>query len=276
VTTFRKTESVEHEQELSRLQAEVDALRTQLRSSQRLATLGTMTAMIAHEFNNILTPIMNCAQMARMNPELMDKAINRAAHGGQRAEKICRAILGVAGEDHEGPEEVNVSALISETIAAMAREPARDGIELILEAPPELAVLTRRVELQQVLLNLIINARAAVMDKSAPRRIEISARRAGDDTIIHVRDNGVGIAPENIERIFQPFFSTKPKPAAGSDAGGHGLGLAVCREIINGLGGDIDVAGEVGVGATFVLRLPPEPPPAKRLAIATTGEPAAV
>ena len=152
-------------QQLATLNAEVASLREQLRRAQRLAAVGTMTAMVAHEFNNILTPIINYARMARTNPKFTGKAIDRAADGGERATNICKAILGLTGQETQaGP--VSVAELICETLAAMGREPAKDGIELVLAAPPDLTICTRRVELGQVLLNLVINARAAVLAKA--------------------------------------------------------------------------------------------------------------
>ena len=101
----------------------------------------------------------------------------------------------------------------------------------------------------------MLNARAAVLAKSLPRKIEITAAAAGSDVAIHVADNGVGIPRENLKRIFEPFFSTKP--CEEGKPGGHGLGLAVCREIIQSLKGELSVQSKVGAGATFTLLMPP-------------------
>jgi len=254
VSTPSQAEAVSHREQLDKLRAEVEVLREQLRCAQRLATVGTMTAMVAHEFNNILTPIINYAQLARKNPAMVPKAIARAEDGGQRASHICKAILGMTREQAGPVGQVNLAELISETLAAMARDPGKDGIDLVLQAPGDLNIRTRRVELQQVLLNLIINARTAVLPKPPPRRIEIRAARAGRRVVIRVSDNGIGIPPENLDRIFQPFFSTK-RPAEG-DSGGHGLGLAICRDIAGSLGGTISVVSAVGKGTTFTLTVP--------------------
>ncbi|MCK4601828.1 MAG: HAMP domain-containing histidine kinase [Phycisphaerae bacterium] len=254
MTTAQKTEAETHEQQLARLHDEVEALREQLKRAQRLATVGTMTAMVVHEFNNILTPIINYAKLARNNPSFVEKAIARAEDGGQRATNICRAILDMAREDSSDPVEVNVPHLISETLEAMARDPQKDGIKLTLDAPADLTVSTRRVELQQVILNLLINARAVVLERSAPRLIGVSAERDGNKIVIRVSDNGAGIQPENLERIFEPFFTTKKAPSG--HLGGDGLGLSICREIITSLGGQILVESTPGEGATFTIHLP--------------------
>ena len=258
MSTVPKLDPASHQEQLEKLRSQVEELRERLRRAQRLATVGTMTAMVAHEFNNILMPIINYAQMARKNPALVDKAIAQAADGGERATNICKAILGFARDGPAQPVVVNLAELTSETLSAMARDPSRDGIKLIFRSAANLKITTRRVELQHVLLNLLINARAAVLAKPPPRHIDVEAERKARRIFIRVKDNGIGIPPENLERIFQPFFSTKTE--TDGEQGGHGLGLAVCREIVAGLGGRITVDSKVGEGSTFTVCLPVDPP----------------
>ena len=243
-----------HSERLDHLAAENQSLRQQLVRSQRLAALGTMSAMVAHEFNNILTPIISYAQMAQRNPSMTAKALGRAFDGGLRATDICRAILGLARQEAGEPVRVNLCQLITDTLLAIGRDPKRDAIEIILRTPADMSIVTRKVELQQVLMNLLLNARAAVLEKSAPRRIEISAAPAGLEVVIRVSDNGVGIPRENLKRIFEPFFTTKPIP--DGKPGGHGLGLAICRDIVLSLKGEITVESTPGSGSTFTLLLP--------------------
>ena len=249
-----KTNTETHQQQLTRLNEEVEALRRQLRHAQRLAAVGTMTAMVAHEFNNILTPIVNYARLARSNPGLLDKAIDRAASGGQRAAEICKAILGMTGDAPSEPVEVPVGEVVRESILAMARDPKKDGIELVIDVPAELRVTARPVELQQVLVNLLMNARQAIAQGNSYKRVEIHARRAKAHVEIRVSDTGMGIAPENLEKIFEPFFTTNGR--AGGSPEGHGLGLAISRDIVQGMGGEILVESAVGRGSTFTVRLP--------------------
>ena len=243
-----------HREQLDRLNREVTALRHQLREAQRMASVGTMTAMIAHEFNNILTPIINYAQMAKRNPSLTDKALARAADGGQRASAICKAILDMTRKSSEQPEPVNVSELLSDTLQAMARAPMKERIELFVEAPADIFVRVRRVELQQVLLNLLVNARQAVLAVTHQRRIEVLVRTVDGRIAISISDTGVGIPPENMSKIFEPFFTTR-KDGDGSD-GGYGLGLPLCKEIVESMGGDIHVQSPPGRGSTFTVQLP--------------------
>jgi two-component system NtrC family sensor kinase len=249
-------QSTAHGERTSELQVENQALRQQLLHSQRLAALGTMTAMVAHEFNNSLTPVINYAQLAQKNPSFSGKAVDRAADGGQRAADICKAILGLAREQQATPVTVGVAELVHETILAMGRDFHRDGIDVVLDVPQGLSFCTRKVELQQVLLNLLLNARAAVLAKSGTRRIDISARCTRGRLTLKVRDSGVGIPPENLSRIFKPFFTTKSDDGDGSGNGGHGLGLSICSDILKSLDGRIDVQSVPGQGATFTVDLP--------------------
>jgi len=245
-----------HDEKLAELEAQVKALRQQLHRAQQLATVGTMTAMVAHEFNNILTPIINYAQLAQKNPSLVNKALTRAAEGGARATDICRALLGVTQPHNDTQREICLIALVRQALQAMARQPEKDRIELQICIPEDLTITTRPVELQQVLMNLLINARSAVLAAAGPSEIEISAEKKQDCTVICVSDNGLGISPENLKRIFEPFFSTKDAPDGESQ--GYGLGLAFCQEIVSDLGGSISTESALSEGTTFTLRLPEE------------------
>ncbi|MCE5277545.1 MAG: ATP-binding protein [Planctomycetaceae bacterium] len=239
---------------MTRLEAQVQALTNQLRHAQRLATIGTVAAMVAHEFNNILTPILNYATLAKRNPSLTDKALTHAATGGARAAEICQAILGISGPGEAQAQHVNVRQAVQDVLAAMAREPAKDRIDLALDVPEDLTVLARPVELHQVLLNLLMNARTALLGSKGPRRLAVKAWTEGGRTVVQVSDNGPGIAPENLPLIFDPFFTTGQRP---DGSGGNGLGLAVCREIVTAAGGTIEAQSQPGAGASFTLTLNP-------------------
>jgi len=242
-----------HTEQLARLKEEVQSLRRQLSQAQRLATVGTLTTMVVHEFNNILTPIINYAQLAQKNPELVGKAIARAAEGGLRASSICKAILGLARGDEGQPARMALRELVLGALEAMARDPHKDNIDLVVDIPAALEVTARRAELQQVILNLVLNARAAVLAKNAPRQIRIAAGAEDGQVRIDVGDNGVGISPENLERIFQPFFTTR---GDGGGQPGNGLGLAFCREAVSAMNGQISVRSTPGQGSVFSVHLP--------------------
>jgi signal transduction histidine kinase len=206
--------------------------------------------MVAHEFNNILTPVLNYAQLAMTGDEAMrDKAIQRAYEGAVRAGSICQALLDVAGNGSDKPRRVSLQELVENTLAAMGRDPAKDGIQLVKKVPADLKMTTRPAELKQVLLNLLLNAHQAVLAKSRSKSISITAGRSNGQVRIRVADTGAGIAREDLERIFEPFFTTKGDT-------GSGLGLAVCREIVESLRGRLDVRSEPGKGTCFTVVLP--------------------
>jgi len=250
--TIARTTDGQADQQLVRLRAEVETLREQLNHAHRLATVGTMAAMMVHEFNNILTPIISYARMAKSNPALVGKALASAAEGGSRATEICSALLGLTVKEASPRRRVSLARLVGRTLDAMARDPRKDRIDLKVDIPAGLQAATRPVELQQVLLNLLINARTAVIQGKNPRQIEVSASAGKKDITIKVADSGVGIAPENLERVFEPFFTTKPN----GDGEGRGLGLAFCRKIVEELGGRIAVRSTLGRGSTFTVCLP--------------------
>ncbi len=248
----------------AQLAEEVRSLREQLARTQRRATVGTMAAMVAHEFNNILTPMSNYARLAADGDEEMrDKAIHHALEGSARATEICRALLDITKNECQTLQKVSLADLLDETISAMGRDFSKDGIRLIRKIPARLKVTTRPAELKQVLLNILLNARAAVMEKGGDKSISISAERSDDRVILRVADTGVGIPPEIKKRIFEPFFTTR-------DKNGSGLGLAVCRQIIKSMKGRLTVRSQLGKGTVFTVSLP-----AKTAARRTTRKPLA-
>ena len=234
----------------SRLEDEVRSLQAQLARAQRLATVGAVTAMVAHEFNNILTPVLNYAQMAQQGDAIMrEKAIRHALEGSQRATAICQALLDIAKNNHQPIRKVNLTTLVEETLTTMGRDLKKDGITLITKIPAKLTLTLHAVKLKQVLLNLILNARDAVLEKGREKKISISAVRNSDIIRIRVADTGIGIPPENIKQIFEPFFTTKQD-------NGTGLGLTISKQIVESMQGRLTVRSQQGKGTVFTISLP--------------------
>ncbi len=255
MTSLTTDQSDVRASKLAAVLAENETLRRQLRHAQRLATVGTMTGMIIHEFNNILTPIMNYAQLATSgDEEMIRKSIEKSAAGSQRACDICSALLGLMRDDVPDPVQADLAELIEQSLLAMGRNLAKDGIDLHVDIPAGTTVTVRPAELKQVMVNLLLNARAAVRLSHGGGSISISASAEAGRIALSVADTGTGIAPEHIDRLFEPFFTTK----TGSDGEepGNGLGLALCKQIITEMGGDIRVESTLGHGATFHLALP--------------------
>ncbi|QOV92016.1 sensor histidine kinase [Humisphaera borealis] len=250
------------------LQQQLSAVREQLTESQRLATIGTISSVIAHEFNNILTPIVSYAQFALTSAEsdkpdmpLIRKALAKSFQSATKAGKICASMLALArGESTSGP--VPVQQLVDEALSVLARDPQKDGIALRVQVQPGLCVMCDPVQIEQVLLNLLINARHALMGHSRNGAITIKAAAIDEDELkIQVIDNGPGIPEKLQSKIFEPFFTTKGTAKRG-EAKGSGLGLAICREIVAQHKGRIEVESSPGKGTTFNLWLPAAAPAA--------------
>lgn len=249
-------------QRIAAMQRQLDDVRAQLTESQRLATIGTIAAVIAHEFNNLLTPIVSYSQYAltsasgdKPDMELVRKALTKAFQSSTKAGKICTSMLSLArGESTMA--EVGVQQLVDETLLVLARDPQKDGITLRVQVQPGLTALGDPVQLEQVLLNLLINARQALLGKGGSITVKATPGDGADDELkIQVIDTGPGIPARLLTKIFQPFFTTKGTARKG-EAKGTGLGLAICKEIIEHHKGRIDVASEVGRGTTFTIYLP--------------------
>ncbi|MGD0461474.1 MAG: ATP-binding protein [Tepidisphaeraceae bacterium] len=249
--------------QLGETQRQLDALREQLTESQRLATIGTIAAVIAHEFNNLLTPIVSYSQYAlqsaqgpKPDMELICKALSKAFASAEKAGKICTAMLGLA-RGESSFNKISVQGLVEETLMVLARDPQKDGIALRVQIPAELCVQGDNVQLEQVLLNLMINARQAMIPEGGSLTIKASAVEQ-NEVKIQVIDTGPGI-PENLmPKIFQPFFTTKGTTRK-DESRGTGLGLAICKDIIEHHKGRIVVESQVGHGTTFNIYLPAEP-----------------
>jgi two-component system NtrC family sensor kinase len=240
-------------------QEQLDYLRDQLTESQRLATIGTIAAVIAHEFNNLLTPVVSYSQYALASAEgaepdmaLIKKALSKSYQGSSKAGKICASMLALA-RGESSFTQVSVQKLVDEVLLVLARDPRKDGIALRVQVQPGLLVEGDPVQLEQVLLNLLINARHAMLGKGGS--LSIKAGSEGDEVKIQVIDTGPGIPEALQNKIFQPFFTTKTNSRRG-ETKGTGLGLAICKEIIDHHAGKIEVDSAVGRGTTFTITLP--------------------
>ena len=230
--------------------------RTDLLRAGRVATMGQLTASIAHEVNQPLTAIVTHGEagmrwLQRQSPDLteVETAISHSVAEGRRAAKIVQRIRDFLDKAPTRRERVDVATVIDDAVHLVRHELACHQVELCVDVEPHLpAVIGDRVQLQQVLLNLIVNANQAMSGETATRRLSICAARAGEACItISVKDNGPGIAPEHMDCLFDAFFTTKPD--------GMGMGLAICKSIANGHGGRLSVESGPGRGATFRLSL---------------------
>jgi PAS domain S-box-containing protein len=249
------------------------AWHAELMRADRLATIGMLSASVAHEINNPLTyTLLHLERMALTVPQqIADPAARRqvetmiaeAREGGERVRAIVRDLLSVARHDDD-VAPVSVEAAL-DTALKLAGPTVATRAEVIRRCQPVPPVRASIGRLGQVLLNLILNA-ADAFERDAPgNRVEIEIGRDGEVVVVAVTDNGRGIGPDVLPRIFEPLFTTKPLGA------GTGLGLSICKTIVTELGGTITARSTLGSGTRVEVRLPaerspeaapPPPPPA--------------
>lgn len=223
---------------------------------ESLSNLGVISAMIAHEMNNILTPIGNYAKLSLSNPSdgpLAKKALEKAAANCTRAGKILESMLAMASTKRMPTEKCPVKNMVDEVFVMLARDFGKDWIRVNIDIEPDVGVFCEKVTFQQVLMNLILNGREAILEKnSPPGTIDIRARTDAGTVHIEIADNGCGIRLENIDRIFEPFFTSKDSKSQSGNAGA-GLGLAFCRRVVESLDGCLYVRSKEGEGTTFEI-----------------------
>jgi signal transduction histidine kinase len=243
--------------QLQRQQEESVALKSQISRLQALANIGTVTCMIAHEINNLLTPPANYAALALKNPDdkaLAEKALQKAMRNCEQASKIMASMLAVANGEMEEKKDTPLSTLVEEIFQCLCRDFAKDGITVKTQIPEDLKVRAVPVQIQQVLMNLILNAREAMIGRSGVLTIE--AHTTADAVEIEVSDTGCGIAADDLKNIFEPFFTTKRDKESQGQHSGSGLGLAFCKDVIDAHGGCISVESKLDRGTSFKIILP--------------------
>jgi signal transduction histidine kinase len=235
---------------------ETEQLRAQLLQAQRLSSVGALASSVAHEFNNILTTIINYAKMAQrpsIDETARSQCLEKILKGGQRAATIINSMLGFARNNATHKEKTDIIALVEEVLVLTDKDLSKHRIQVEkkYDGRPEAWVVP--AQLEQVLLNLFINARQA-MPRGGRLRVEVRTNTRTNMVEIKIADSGVGIPPDRLRLIFEPFFTTKEPDEHGH--GGTGLGLSVCRQIVDQHHGRIRVESALGKGATFIVKLP--------------------
>jgi signal transduction histidine kinase len=251
-----------------RLEDEKQEIQRQLYESAKLASLGELSAGVAHEINNPLNGIINFAQLLKDEPvtrtefehQMMDGIIDE---GGRIAE-IVRGLLTFARNDENEQRQVNLTEMINTSIALFGHQLEKDGVRVEIDTAPDLPPVRGDVSrLRQVIVNMISNAHHALKAKRTDateqkvfrikaRPIEKSANGRMHDALVRLEfyDNGVGISRKDITRVFDPFFTTR------RDSGGTGLGLSISFGIVRDHGGTITVSSEEGRYTRFQIELP--------------------
>jgi PAS domain S-box-containing protein len=235
--------------------------RAELSHVTRVSTLGALTASITHEVNQPLGAIAAGGEasllwLTRGTPNIAEarSSIEQIIRDAHRASAVIRRTRELYKKADPEKARLDINSIINDTVLLVQREAISSGVALQLELASGLpAVRGDRVQLQQVIINLVINGIEAMATVSeAPRKLVIrSGRHQGDQIIVAVQDFGTGIAPENTNKLFNSFFTTKPN--------GMGMGLSICRTIIEAHGGRLWASPNAGPGTTFQFTLAAEP-----------------
>jgi two-component system sensor kinase FixL len=243
-----------------RKRAEEDTrrLRGELAHLDRVVTMGELAASLAHEINQPLTAILSNAQAAQRllnkdNPDLEEvrDILADIISDDNRAGEVIRRLRSLFRKNELDLEYLNINSVVQEVISIMKSEAIIQNISIKVELDREIPPLPGdRVQLQQVIINFLMNASEAMADTDVgSRKVIISTSREDEQKVrISIRDYGTGIDEENLNRIFEPFYTTRP--------GGMGMGLSVNRAIIEVHGGRLWAGNNLDGGATFHLTLP--------------------
>jgi PAS domain S-box-containing protein len=240
----------------------------QIALTDRLTSLGTVAASVGHEINNPLS--YNLTNISFALGELRDlakrpdapnherrmqvvlEALDEAQSGAERIAKIVADLGAFSRSREETTHAIDVRACIEWALKLTGNQ-LRHAAKLVKEIGPAPLVIGNEVRLAQVFVNLLANAAQAIDGKASDNEVRIVLSTAAGDAVVEVRDTGPGVPPEVAERIFEPFFTTKP-PAVGT-----GLGLSICRNIVEAMGGRIELAASDAGHTCFRVVLPPAP-----------------
>jgi C4-dicarboxylate-specific signal transduction histidine kinase len=231
--------------------------REELSHMTRVATMGELTASLAHEINQPLAAILSNAQAAQRLLALEEKdweeireILADIAADDLRAGEVIRRMRTLLRKGESYPTVLDMNDLVAEVLGLVRGEMILHNVSLSLELSPELLLVHGdRVQLQQVLLNLVVNALDAMKETSGrSRKLIVRTQAAGRSSEISVQDSGAGVPIDKLEQVFEPFVTTKPH--------GLGLGLSICRSIIQAHGGHIGFRNDPNRGAIFWFTLP--------------------
>ena len=236
-------------------------MQMELARVNRVATIGQLTASITHEVNQPLAAARNNLTAAlnfldRTPPDLVEvrEALACAVKDSDRASTVVGRIRALMQKAPERTDRVDINEALREVIELTQGEGLKSGVSVKTKFAKDLPIITGdRVQLQQVVLNLILNALQAMgtVSEDARQMLITTSQTELNDLCIGVQDTGPGLSPENLSRLFEPFYTTKPN--------GMGMGLAICRSIVEAHGGHLWATASEPHGALFQFTIPARP-----------------
>ena len=245
------SETAQRNRELIEINARLQSMQLQLIQSEKLAAIGQLTAGIVHDVKNPLTVIKGMAEILQENENLdaaTQKDLKVIGESAVKANRIVTDLLKFARQSAPEMQSRDLRETVDAALRLTAYMVREAGIQLVTDLPKNPVIVTYdALQIEQVIINLIKNAVQAMPERG---KLTVSLRSTGTEVALIVQDTGVGIAPENLSRIFDPFFSTK------LEGEGTGLGLSLSYGIVANHKGRIEVESEVGKGTTFTVVLP--------------------
>jgi PAS domain S-box-containing protein len=232
---------------------EEHARQERLYLTHRLASVGEMASGIAHELNNPLTGIIGLSEllMDEKVPDSIREDLSAINNEAKRSASVVKNMLSFARKHSPSKQPVQINRIIDDVLALRRHEQRNHNIQVVKQLSPDLPeIIADPFQIQQVFINVILNAEQAMVDAHGKGTLTVSSEKAGNYIRVSFTDDGPGIDPQNIHRIFDPFFTTKE---VGQ---GTGLGLSICYGIITAHEGLIYAQNENGKGATFFVELP--------------------
>jgi signal transduction histidine kinase/sensor domain CHASE-containing protein len=221
--------------------------------TDRLASVGEMAAGIAHELNNPLTGVIGLSQLL-LDEEMSDGAkedLKSICNEAQRAAAVVKNLLTFARHHTAARQAVQINAVVDDVLRLRAYEHKVNNIQVKTRFDNHLPeIIADPLQMQQVFFNIVLNAEQAIIEAHKEGTLTITTERVDDNIKVSFSDDGPGISPENMRKLFSPFFTTKE---VGK---GTGLGLSICYGIVTNHGGRMYARSELGKGATFVVELP--------------------
>ncbi|MBI1247319.1 sensor histidine kinase [bacterium] len=235
---------------------EIEILKRRLLEAQKLTAMGELVSTTTHEFNNVLMAVINYARMGlrHQDEQTRNNCFEKIAAAGERAAKITTGVLAIAKNRGDSMEPTDIGKIIDDTVVLLEREMRKYRIEIDIQKDTVPQALANGNQIQQVLLNLLINARQA-MSHGGRLILKLSYDRSANMVDLLVRDHGTGIPADQLPHIFDAFYTTKSGPDE-TGKGGTGIGLAACRDIVEAHHGKIRVQSTVGMGTAFTIRIP--------------------